>query len=296
MPQPQLGPELDFDPFATLGREPAGGEGATLGQELEHDPFADAAQPVAQPDEPKTSVWGQILEGFKGIPSGAVQSVGTALRGVAASSGYVGRYHDYLGKLEADPNNKELEFEIANDPRLLERDRQRLAEAITGMRTGDKEGAKTKALEAVANLPTIQEQNLWQAGEKVSDFGAEILPAAPGYEATLGRQVGEGLGSLVTGVAAAALPGGLITSTALFTSMGAGEAADRAVDAGASDLDISRSASMGLAAGATDVLPVEVLIGRLPIPGAAAIAHAVKKYGGTAGSPLNYSHRIARRH
>ena len=78
-----------------------------------------------------------------------------------------------------------------------------------------------------------------------------------------------------------AIPGvGQVAGPALFTAMGAGEAADRAVQAGASDEDVAHAALLGVGAGATDILPVEMLLGRIPPPGRRVIGQLVKRFGG----------------
>ena len=146
------------------------------------------------------------------------------------------------------------------------------------------EGKETPLDEARSAIPTpVSERALWRGGEAVSDWAEETFPAGEGYEESLGREVGAGLGSLGVGLAASVVGGpvaGPIVGGALFSAMGAGEAADRAVQAGATDEDIVRAAAMGLGAGATDTLPAEMLLRRLPLPGVPIIAEAVKRFGG----------------
>ena len=84
------------------------------------------------------------------------------------------------------------------------------------------EGKDSPLDEARSAIPTpVSERALWKAGEAVSEFGQETFPVEPGYEDSLGRAVGEGLGSLGTGVAAALIPGvGTMAATSLFTVNG----------------------------------------------------------------------------
>lgn len=244
-------------------------------------------------EEPETTIWGEIGEVGRGIPAGAVQAAGTALRGLAANQP-TERYASYLDEIEHGVLYRTREREgrvpitddtaytdilqrIADDPGMFQSQQLWLRHAISGVRSGNPEALA----EARSKLPppAVQERELWRAGEAVSEFAEEHFPAKPGYEDTLGRAVGEGLGSLGAGLVTAAIPGiGTGVSTAFFTAMGSGEAADRAVAAGATDEQIIRAAGYGAGPGATDIIPAEILLGRFP--GANAIANAVKRYGG----------------
>ena len=163
---------------------------------------------------------------------------------------------------------------IAEDPGMFQSQQLWLRHAIEGARGGDPEALKL----ARSKLPgAVRERDLWKAGEVVSEFAEETFPATPGYEDTLGRVVGEGLGSLASGVATSIVTGPA-GGAVFFTAMGMGEAAERAASEGATDEQIIEAAGLGGGAGATDVFPAEMLLGR--IPGANAVAHAVKKFGG----------------
>ena len=278
---PEIGEIVDVDPFAAASPSSSGG-GPQVGDVVDYDPFA-----------PQTNIWGEIAEVGRGIPAGAVHAAGTALRGLAANQP-AQRYASYLDEIEHGVLYRTREREgrvpitddraytdilqrIADDPGMLQSQQLWLRHAIEGVRGGNPEALT----DARSKLPAeaVQERDLWQAGEAVSAFAEENFPARPGYEDSLGRAVGEGLGSLGAGLVTAVVPGvGSGLSTAFFTAMGSGEAADRAVAAGATDEQIIQAAGLGAGAGATDILPAEMLLGR--IPGANVVANAVRRYGG----------------
>ena len=252
-----------------------------------------------------------------GIAAGAVGAVGTTMRGVAANIDRWGpQYQEFLRSIEnADipegvtTADLDVHFE-SPEPTMLDKftggvmrraepanplaaldEEMRFSglpsEMQTKLRTALRnriEGKETPLDEARSAIPTpVSERALWRGGEAVSDWAEETFPAGEGYEESLGREVGAGLGSLGVGLAASVVGGpvaGPIVGGALFSAMGAGEAADRAVQAGATDEEIVRAAAMGLGAGSTDVLPAEMLLRRLPLPGVPIIAEAVKRFGG----------------
>ena len=233
---PTLGPALDHDPFADLDRS---GAAATpkLGPPLDHDPFAD--------DAPKDPTWyGQIGEVPSGIAAGAVESAGLALKGISAGQP-TERYENYLDQIEHGVRYRSRDREgrlpitddtaytdmlqrIADDPGMFQSQQLWLRHAIEGARGGDPEALKL----ARSKLPgAVRERDLWKAGEVVSEFAEETFPATPGYEDTLGRVVGEGLGSLASGVATSIVTGPA-GGAVFFTAMGMGEAAERAASGG----------------------------------------------------------------
>ena len=131
----------------------------------------------------------------------------------------------------------------------------------------------TKAQRAFSPTP-IQERPMFRAGESVKEFAEGISPAAPGYEESVGRMLGEGLGSMALGLPVSFI--GPMPAAVLFGAMGVGEATARAVEwdkkeraagrPGLTQDQIALAGILGTAPGVTDVLPVEVLVGRLPIP------------------------------
>ena len=277
---PTLTP-VDYDPFAATPAAAPPSGGGTL-TPVDYDPFA-----------PQTTILGEIAEVGRGIPAGAVEAAGTALRGISANQP-TERFASYLDEIEQGVRYRTREREgrlpitddqaytdilgrIADDPGMFQSQQLWLRNAIEKARAGDPSGVA----EARARLPSpsVQDRDLWRAGEAVSEFAREHFAAKPGYEDTLGRAVGEGLGSLGAGLATAIVPGvGAGLSTTFFTAMGMGEAADRAVAAGATDEQIIQAAGYGAGPGATDIIPAEMLLGR--IPGANVIAQAAKRFGG----------------
>src|SRR5690606_2182471 len=104
-----------------------------------------------------------------------------------------------------------------------------LSDVLDGSMTPD------QALEALepALGPALEAASDWlqSAGQSTQEFGEGILPATPGMEESFGREVGSGLGSLLTILGVGLLTGG--TGAAGFGAMmGAGEAAARARKAG----------------------------------------------------------------
>lgn len=129
----------------------------------------------------------------------------------------------------------------------------------------------------------LTERPLWRAGEAVTEAATEAFPRAPGYEDALSGTVGEGLGSLALGVGVglASGPASPVTLSTLFGSMGAGEAAERARQAGAPPEQVAEATRLGVLAGGTDVLPVEILLRRVPAPARRAIEETAARVGAT---------------
>ena len=285
--------EVSFNPFAD--DSPAAPAARSVRGRLTpvtFDPFADEA-PTPTPATPSPRTAGRTVAGHArelavGVPAGAVQAAGTSLRGAAVVEEHWHR--KYAGLLDAidelDPAAGASETAAGLAERIksseLTSGRQQMLRATLRSKVEGSPQATDIMARARSVIPApMRERGLWRAGEAASRFAEETFPAAPGYEDALSRMVGEGVGSLATGVAVSAIPGiGPLAGPALFTTMGAGEAADRAIAAGASDEDIVRAAGLGLGAGATDVLPVEILLGRLPVPGMRAIAEMSKRLGG----------------
>lgn len=113
-------------------------------------------------------------------------------------------------------------------------------------------------------IPT-EETPLYQAGKSLQETAEKTLPAAKGMENSVGRNLAEGVGSLLGGVAVSAF-GGPVTGAAYFAAQGSGEAVDRAIRAGATEDQILKAAAGGLLPGITDSAPIEVLLGRIPGP------------------------------
>lgn len=239
----------------------------------------------------------QYAEVAKGVPQGAVSFVGTTLQGAGAV-----------------PATAQANIQKNAQARIAMLDRLDRGEAPTPKRFGDltsmaslsddygyrslspeQRAAERQKLQGQlsAYRPTpLAEQPLYKAGGAVQDYAKTILPAAPGYEDAFGRQIGEGLGSLIAG-----LPFGVagrIPGTIFFGAGGMGEAGTRAIAydqaekragrPGLTQDQINTAALYGVGPGTTDMLPVEALLGRLhvPTPGRKALAQAIGRIGGQA--------------
>lgn len=228
----------------------------------------------------------QYAEFAKGIPGGAVSFVGTGMQGAAAvpavgqaNAFKFGRQQEALWD-RIDRGERIPDMEDAAGYQHMDAEQRRALRADS-----------TKAREAFQPI-ILADQPLYKAGESVKTFAKGILPAAPGYEDAIGRQLGDGFGSLVAG-----LPFGIagrIPGAIFFGSAGAGEAATRAIAydqkeraagrPGLTQDQINTSALYGIAPGTTDLLPVEMLLGRLRVPEALRrpLASVVGRIGGQA--------------
>lgn len=192
-----------------------------------------------------------ILELPKGVPAGGVKTVGAAV--VGAGANLQGTLRDQLVIMDRiDRGEAVPEFEdLTGYQHLTPEWRQQVRSEI-----------ERSASTPVAETPIVK------AGHAIQKFGDEILPAAPGYENSVTRQLGEGLGSTAVGIAVSAIPiVGLAAAGGMFSLAGSGEAVDRAIKAGATEQQIIDAARLGMFPGLTDSIPVETLLGRLPIPG-----------------------------
>lgn len=129
-------------------------------------------------------------------------------------------------------------------------------EAFKGIIPGVAGLAETAITGAAALLPEEQEQAVRGAVAGVTEPIREYFAPAPGYEDTFVRKVSEGVGStlpfLPLGLAGAL---GRVAATGLAVSVGAGEARQRAEEAGATDEQRATATALGIAPGALEALP-----------------------------------------
>lgn len=187
-----------------------------------------------------------IAELGKGIPRGVGTLIGGALRGMGATA--QGGLRDMIpvfDRIDRGETVPDMEDPVGYSY-LSPEQRQQVRAGLTPL-----------ANRPISSLPLVQ---AGQAVEAVSD----IFPAKPGYEQSIGRELGEGLGSMVGG---ALIPGGPVVRAATFAFSGAGEATERAIRDGATENQIVTAARAGILPGMTDSLPVETLTGRIPVPG-----------------------------
>lgn len=132
-----------------------------------------------------------------------------------------------------------------------------LSDVLSGDMTPDE---AMQALEpAFGPMLSVASKNLQEAGQALQDDAANILPATPGMEDSLGRSVGSALGSFLT-VLAAGMATGPVGAGVVAGLTGAGQLASDARKSGASEDTQTIAALYGILPGLTDVIPAERLI------------------------------------
>ena len=228
----------------------------------------------------------QYKEVAKGVPGGAVSFVGTGLQGLAAAPAagqanafkFGQKQQDVWERIDRGEQVPETEDPAGYQHMNPEQRRQMWADSGTA--------------QGQYKPTVLAEQPLYQAGERVKEFSKTILPAAPGYEDAVGRQLGEGLGSLVAGIPFGLV--GRVPATIFFGAGGAGESGSRAVEfdkaeraagrPGLTQDQINGAALWGIAPGTTDMLPMETLLRGMKLPPvlAGAVARGLGRIGGQA--------------
>ncbi len=209
---------------------------------------------------PSRTLGGEVKEVAKGVIPGAVKFGGTTLKGAAGlqkagqhnAAAFGRKQIEVMDRIDRGETVPETEDAIGYQHMSPEQRTEARAEMVQAQKDF-KPG-------------TVEESILFKAGESVRAVGEKILPAAPGYENSTGRTIGEGLGSVAAGVVTSAV-GGPVAGGAVFTLAGSGEAVERAVQHGATEEQIIEAAKTGQIPGLTDSLPVETLLGRVPLPG-----------------------------
>lgn len=279
-------PSLDFSDQASVPLPPMRPDPDALdfsSQSLDFSEFAidPEAHGLA------SQIGSNLKEFVKGPIPGAIQMGGTALKGAAAHDPVLAMarniepYKDDIARVPQMDAAELAAFRRKVEQESAPATRNAVQSAISDMLDG---GMTPEEVFQQFSGPTpIAEHGLYRAGEGVQQFGRDLLPAAPGYEDSIGRQLGEGLGSLGAGVAASAL-GGPVAGGAAFTMAGSGEALERAVAAGTTEQEQIKAALYGIAPGATDIVPVEMLLDRIkvPAPFRGPLARAIGKIGGQA--------------
>jgi hypothetical protein len=230
-----------------------------------------------------TTLMQHDLELAKGAPSGAVSGVGTLMKGAQTiSNAFPSRQLDVMDQIDAGDLKaaQHLHPSLAGYGQMTSAQREMARERLKRM-TYD------------LNVVPVDQQPLYKAGEAVKKFAKTILPAAPGFEEAWSRQVSEGLGQMMVSIPVQ-LIGGAGFAGALYGVQGAGEAAERAVEydrkeraagrPGLTQEDIVRASIWGIGPGATDLLPIEMMLGRLRVPPGLAkpTAKVIGKLGGAA--------------
>jgi hypothetical protein len=97
--------------------------------------------------------------------------------------------------------------------------------------------------------------------ETVQKYAKKISPqVTPGYEESVPVRLAEGIGSMLAPIV---IPGGVVGKGLAFGAAGAGEARQRAKQAGATPEQISEATAQGIIPGLTDILPFHYLMGSL---------------------------------
>lgn len=224
---------------------------------------------LAKDDLDNLSWWdrvgGNLAEVPKGIPGGAVSGVGTAMEGT-------GQLLTPVDPAVRKPLMDRIAGARSMTPEEVAALRQQIFQqgeinpqiaqsVLSDVLSGDMAPADAiDALEPVLT-PALKAASEWlqKSGQATQEYGAGLVPAAPGFEDSLGRQVGSGIGSLLTILGVGWLTGG--TGAAAFGgAMGAGEAVSRARQAGADEDTQTIAALYGILPGMTDAIPVERLL------------------------------------
>ena len=129
-----------------------------------------------------------------------------------------------------------------------------------------------------ALLPEEQERATRRAIQEYATAARKPFEATPGYEDTIGRKLGEGVGSFLPLVPLmAAGPLGVAGAGALSLGAGAGEARIGAEQAGATPEQISRATLLGNIPGAFDLFTPARILGRVAEPIKAGAVAMVKR-------------------
>lgn len=223
-----------------------------------------------------------LVEVGKGIPAGAGQFARGAL--VAGA----------VGEAATERNILSVFDRIDSGGTPTREEMQGLGPVRQYFQTRDPElrAALRTQIERDAPVP-ITGRGLFEAGTAVA-AASNVMPAAPGYEDSIGRQLGEGLGTMAGGIALSAVGGPAVSGLA-FMASGSGEAALRAIDSGeATEDQIIAAARLGIIPGLTDSLPIEMLLGRVPIPGGKFLGRLLKVPANQWGAAIRGIGRIGR--
>jgi len=130
-------------------------------------------------------------------------------------------------------------------------------EAVKGLGRGAVGLFQSAGIGASALLPEELEKPVAKKIQELADRPS--LRAAPGYAEAVPTRLAEGVGSMLGTLA---IPGGVIGRGLALGASGAGEARQRAQQAGATPEEISSATAQGIAPGLMDLLPVHFLLGR----------------------------------
>jgi hypothetical protein len=304
-PRVQGGPTLrdpqpgDLEPIAPLPPPTPGPapQGATAAPAASGRSLAGRAADVAA----ETPWW--IANLASQIPGGSVSTVGSAIQlpDVTAMSAELGAQRTRRRQLEiADLIDRGQPYQPGGTSALTRNTPLDMFAASYRSMSDDQRAQERARLqqELVSNVPVaITERALFQAGQRIRQLGQGLIPNVPGYDQDdVSSMLGAGLGSAIIGIPVA-LATGPVGSGLFFSGVGVSEATERAVAfdkaekaagrSGLTDEQIALAGLSGVIPGATDVAPVEVLLGRLKLPGMtpamqSTLARLITKVGGAA--------------
>lgn len=241
----------------------------------------EEALAVLNPKTPRAAL--EVAEAAKAFPGGVVGSVGKAMEGTgqvlasvtsadsASRTALAANIIGIHGKTLSREQEKKLRDQIWAQGEINPNIAQSV---VSDLLAGDEtpEGAAAR-LEAPFKTLAL---DLQSGGASAQDFGARLFPALPGMENSLGRKIGEAVGSMVPLVAIVAASGGS-AAVAYNLAQNAGDAASAARKAGKDERTQTMAAFGGILPGVLGSLPFSRLI---PAPAAKAGAAALAKYLG----------------
>ena len=137
---------------------------------------------------------------------------------------------------------------------------------------------ESAATGASALLPEDMEKSAREKIKSVATSAKEPFAAAPGYEDTIGRKLGEAVGSTVPFLAAGPLGlAGRAAAVSLGVGAGAGEARTRAEAEGATADQRGTATALGTIPGALEAFAPIRILSRIPTASKAAGVEAVKR-------------------
>ena len=151
-------------------------------------------------------------------------------------------------------------------------------EGFKGLIPGAVGLAESAAIGASALLPEDMEKSAREKIKSVATAAKEPFAAAPGYEDSVGRKLGEAVGSTIPFLAAGPLGlAGRATAVGLGVGAGAGEARTRAEADSATGEQRGMATALGTIPGALEAFAPIRILSRIPTASKAAGVEAVKR-------------------
>ena len=201
-----------------------------------------------------------FLEAGKGLASGALQGVGGGLQGAAT----------YKASIQRDKIQQQVTLEVLDELGL---------EVGKEFTPEQRKKFAARVNERMAEIPVedFTKTGTFEAGTAVKGFAERNLRAAEDYEQSWTRWFTEALGS--TAPAIATYLAGLAPGVVAGSMMSAGETVDRAIKAGAKPEQILDAVRLGIVPGATEPLPLDGLLEKIPVGKWGAVVTAIGRVG-----------------